>query len=266
MINRIPREVLWKDKEMEELLSIPLFKALHEVFFTFVEENVIYPGFEVIILNEVGYQVTWLCYESRFGMEPDMEQFEREVYAHVGLSDQAEAVISLVLAVVKLVNNPPLKISKRTRSELSKKNKYSWCRRFVDSFVRRVIEDGYVFSEQFLPAQEYHTILQKEEHFSEVCMCAEPLVEEQDDIRRFTLDDIVDYAKENLTIEIAYHIQLMLHTLMQNDSTKEEREKVSSIPAYIRNRDKVIPNVDTVEIDKIEQFNAVLGKGAKIKR
>ena len=97
-------------------------------------------------------------------------------------------------------------------------------------------------------------------------MCAKPFEEKQDNIRRFTLDEIVEYAKENLTIETACHIQLMLHTLMQNDSTKEEREKVSSIPAYIRNRDKVIPNVDTVEIDKIEQFNAVLGKGAKIKR
>ena len=32
------------------------------------------------------------------------------------------------------------------------------------------------------------------------------------------------------------YVQLMLHTLMQNDSTKEEREKVNSIQAHIRKR------------------------------
>ena len=60
MTQKIPREVLWIDKEIKELMNIPLFKALHEVFIIFEEQNMLYPGFEVIILNEVGYQVT-LC-------------------------------------------------------------------------------------------------------------------------------------------------------------------------------------------------------------
>lgn len=87
-------------------------------------------------------------------------------------------------------------------------------------------------------------------------MCAEPNEEEQDNIRRFTLDEIVEYAKENLTIETACHIQLMLHTLMQNDSTMEERKKVSSISAYIRNRDRPAPtHIDhQTFIPKVEHF------------
>lgn len=87
-------------------------------------------------------------------------------------------------------------------------------------------------------------------------MCAKPFEEEQDNIRRFTLDEIVEYAKENLTIETAFHIQLMLHTLMQNDSTMEERKKVSSIPAYIRNRDRPAPpHIEhQTLIPKVEHF------------
>lgn len=239
MLNRIPREVLWIDKTMEELMDMPLFKALHEVFIIFVEQQVIYPGFEVIILNEVGYQVTWLCYESRFGMEPDMDQFEREVYAHVGVGmmDHAEAVISLVRTVVKLVNNPPLNISRQTKNQLAQMNRNSWCRRYVDSFVRRVTKDGYVFSEQFLPAQSDYIPPKKEEPCDEVFMCAEASMEEQQDgVRRFTLDEIVEYTKENVSLEESRIIQLLLFNLLVNDGTREERTKVSSITAYILNR------------------------------
>lgn len=237
MTQKIPREVLWIDKEIKELMNIPLFKALHEVFIIFEEQNMLYPGFEVIILNEVGYQVTWLCYESRYGMEPDMEQFEREVYAHVGIMDHAEAVISLVLAVVKLVNNPPLNISERTKRQLVQMNKNGWCRRLVDSFVRRVKRDEFVFSEVFLPAQEDYIMPKMEEPYREASVCNETSTEEQQDgVRRFTLDEIVEYAKENSSLEESRVIQLMLFNLLVNDGTKEERTKVSSITTYILKR------------------------------
>ena len=234
---RIPRDMLWRNREtIEELLDEPLFKVLHEAFFYFEKEPMLFPMDEVAILNEVGYQVTWLCYESRLGFEPDMEQLTREVFAHTGLKDHAMTVISLVQAAVKLVNFPPLNISKRTKHELSKLNKESWCKRYVDQLVKRVIDDGEVFSEQFLPYADTIEIQYIEDDMNDFAMCAEPFEEEQDNIRRFTLDEIVEYAQQNLTIEIAYHIQLMLHTLMQNDSTKEEREKVSSIPTFILKR------------------------------
>lgn len=240
MVYRIPREILWKDREtMDELLQIPLFNALHEVFFYLEKEPMLFPMDELAILNEVGYQVTWLRYESRLGLNPNMEQFTREVFAHTGLKDHAMTVVSLVYAAVELVNFPPLEVSKKAKRELRKMHVDSWCRRYIDSFIRRVIKEGLFFEEQFMPNQDLLDAFLKAIHVEEeqeMQMCAEPFEEEQDNIRRFTLDEIVDYAQQNLTIEIAYHIQLMLHMLMQNDSTKEEREKVSSIPTYIRNR------------------------------
>lgn len=263
MINRIPREVLWKDKTMEELLDIPLFNLLHEAFLYFDAQPMMFPLDELAVLNHVGYHVTWLCYESRFGLEPDMDQFEREVYANAGLSDHAKTIISLVLAVVKLVNFPPLNISKRTKSLLAQMNKNSWCRRFVDSFVKRVMKDGYVFSEQFLPAKRNFTMLWEVEEEKEPChegyMCAEALMEEQDNVRRFTMDEIVTYAKENLSLDKSVYIQAMLYSLLSKDGTHEEREIVNSIPAYILNRDKPSPAHVTIKKAEIEKINEITG-------
>lgn len=238
MANRIPREVLWKDKTMEELLDISLFNVLHDAFIYFDAEPLIFPLDELAILNHVGYHVTWLCFESRSGMEPDMEQFEREVYANAGLSDHAKTVISLVLAVIKLVNFPPLNISKRTKRELAQMNKNSWCRRFVDTFVKQVIKEGLVFNEQFLPAQRDY-IVPKEEKIvcSEDRIDIKQLKEEHiDNVRRFTMDEIVEYTKENLSLDKSVYIQNMLYVLLSKDGTPEEREMVNSIPTYIRNR------------------------------
>lgn len=237
MTKKIPREVLWKDKTMEELLDIPLFNVLHEAFLYFDAQPMMFPLDELAVLNHVGYHVTWLCYKSRFGMEPDMDQFEREVYANAGLSDHAKTIISLVQAVVKLVDFPPLNISKRTMHLLAQMNKNSRGSRFIDSFVRRVKKDGYVFSEQFLPAQSDYIPPKKEEPCDEVFMCADASMEEQQDgVRRFTLDEIVEYTKENVSLEESRIIQLMLFNLLMNDGTREERTKVSSITAYILNR------------------------------
>ena len=241
MIPLKTKELLWKErKTLDEIIQEPLFKALHEAFLYLEKEPMLFPMNELAILNEVGFEVTWLCHESRFGLEPDMNQFIRSVYAHTGLKDHAMTVISMVHAVVMLVDFPPLDISKHTKKELLMLHKDSWCRRYIDAFIKRKTQDVVFFEERFKPYCDVIDIPEPPEDETEKlegCCCAEPEVEEEDQhIRRFTLDEIVKYAKENLTIEIAYHIQLMLHTLMQNDSTKEEREKVSSIPAFIRNR------------------------------
>lgn len=241
MVLNIPRDVLWKDKTLDELLDDPLFKVLHEAFLYFDKEPMMFPLDELSVLNHVGYHVTWLCFESRFGMEPDMDQFEREVYANAGLSDHAKTIISLVQAVVKLVNFPPLNISKRTKNLLSHMNKDCWCRQYIDSFVRRVLRDGSVFSEQFLPAQRDYTIPkeveEEKELCSESCICAEPSMEVlSDGVRRFTMEEIVTYAKENLSLDKSVYIQAMLYSLLRKDGTQEEREMVNSITTYILNR------------------------------
>lgn len=246
MKQKIPREVLWKDRtSLEDMMEEPLFKVLHEVFLYFEKEPMLFPMDELEILNEVGYQVTWLCYESRFGLEPDMDQFFREVFAHTGLIDHAMTVISLVHAVVTLVNFPPLELSKKTKCELSKMNKDSWCRRFIDTFVKRVIREGFFFNEQFLPYQrDYMIPIEKndEKDQNDCFMCAEPIMSEQtDNRRRFTLDEIVKYAQDNLSLDKSVHIQNMLYNLLVVDGTREELKKVASITSYIINRDKPAP-------------------------
>lgn len=264
----IPREVLWKERiSLDDIMEGPIFKVLHEAFFYFEKEPMLFPMDELAILNEVGYQVTWLCHESRYGLDPDMEQFTREVFAHTGLKDHAMTVISLVYAVVRLVNFPPLDISKYTMRELSKLHKESWCRRYVDTLVRRVLKDGFLFEEKFLPYQSDFAPefpMAKEEVLNEVndCYgCAEPAFEEQrDNTRRFTLDQIVSYAEKNLSLDKSVHIQNLLFNLLVADGTREELEKVASIPTNIIKRDKpdsthkeiVLQKHVVTEIHKVE--------------
>ena len=247
---KLPRDVLWKERmSLDVIMEEPLFKVLHEAFFYFEKEPMLFPMDEVAILNEVGYQVTWLCHESLYGLDPDMEQFTREVFAHTGLKDHAMTVISLVYAAVKLVNFPPLNISKCTMRELSKLHKESWCRRYVDTLVKRVLNDGYLFEEKFQPYQlDYaHKIsMAKDEVLNEVnecCMCAEPSFDEEQrgTTRRFTLDQIVNYAETNMTLDKSVFIQNMLFNLLVVDGTREELEKVASIPTNILKRDKSAP-------------------------
>jgi len=242
---------------LDDMIEEPIFNVLHEAFFYMEKEPMLFPMDELAILNEVGYQVTWLCHESRYGFDPDMEQFTREVFAHTGLKDHAMTVISLVYAVVRLVNFPPLDISKYTMRELSKLHKESWCRRYVDTLVRRVLKDGYLFEEKFLPYQSDFAPefpMAKEEVLNEVndCYrCAEPAFEEQwDNTRRFTLDQIVSYAEKNLSLDKSVHIQNLLFNLLVADGTREELEKVASIPTNIIKRDKPDPTHKEIVLQK----------------
>ena len=253
MNTKIPREVLWEDKKtMDELMDNPLFNVLHEAFLYFEKEPMLFPMDELAILNEVGYQVTWLCYHSRFGLEPNIDQFTREVYAHTGLVDHAMTVVSLVNAVIALVNFPPLNLSKQTKQELSKLNKESWCRRYVDSFVKRVLKEGLIFDNQFSPnIKDYQIPIAKEEEPA-VFMCAEPSFDEhpEEKCRSFTLDEIILYAQENLSLDKSVHIQNMLFNLLVEDGTREELKKVSSITSFIKNRDKPAPTHHEIVLQK----------------
>ena len=254
MNTKIPREVLWEDKmTMDELINDQLFYVLHEAFLYFEKEPMLFPMDELAILNEVGYQVTWLCYHSRFGLEPNIDQFTRQVFAHTGLVDHAMTVVSLVNAVVTLVNFPPLNISSRTKRELSKLNKESWCRRYVDTFVKRVLKDGYFFDNQFLPYKmDYQIPIVKEEEEPAVLMCAEPSFDElpEEKCRTFTLDEIIFYAQENLSLDKSIHIQNMLYNLLVEDGTREELKKVSSITSFIKNRDKPTSTHNEIVLQK----------------
>lgn len=70
-------------------------------------------------------------------------------------------------------------------------------------------------------------------------------------VRRFTMDDIVNYAKENLSLDKSVYIQNMLYLFLSKDGTPEERDKVNSITTYILNRDKPAAARNEPHFDKV---------------
>lgn len=70
-------------------------------------------------------------------------------------------------------------------------------------------------------------------------------------VRRFTMDDIVNYAKENLSLDKSVYIQNMLYVFLSKDGTPEERDKVNSITTYILNRDKPAAARNEPHFDKV---------------
>lgn len=248
-IQYLSRQALWKERTMSEMTDSKLFACLHEAFMVMDREPMLFPMSEEEILNEVGFEVTWLCALSRFGMDPDMDCFKRQVFANTGQHEHAMAVFSLVYAVVKIVSFPPLEIGVWAKDELRRLNKDSKWGRYMESFVRRINKTGEIFDERFEIYQptEYLKVTSKEiEEKPEVLVCAEdeaPREESQRTYQRsFTLDDIVDYAKAYLTVDASLPIQNLLYALLCKDGTEEERQKVMSIPAGIINRDKPIPS------------------------
>ena len=266
MKSRMVRGGLWLDMRLEELMEFKLFKRLDELYKELVKRPALFRVEEDYVLNETGRAVTWLVYESRFGMEPDMEKLEREIYARMGSKEDALTVMSLVYAAVNIVNQPPLDISKRTKNELSKMIKEDGYNIRTRQFVKNVNREGEYYNESFLPYNEPTDELVAEEPSATMYQeeyDEEPVKEEKKG-RVFTLDEIVEYAKENNSLEESRIIQLMLFNLLVEDGTKEERTKVSSITAYILNRDKpapqhvehqtVIPKVEHYydKVDKVE--------------
>lgn len=278
MKSRMVRGGLWLDMRLEELMEFKLFKRLDELYKELVKRPALFRVEEDYVLNETGRAVTWLVYESRFGMEPDMEKLEREIYARMGSKEDALTVMSLVYAAVNIVNQPPLDISKRTKNELSKMIKEDGYNIRTRQFVKNVNREGEYYNESFLPYNEPTDELVAEEPSATMYQeeyDEEPVKEEKKD-RVFTLDEIVEYAKENYSLEESRIIQLMLFNLLVEDGTKEERTKVSSITAYILNRDKpapqhvehqtVIPKVEHYydKVDKVENKFPPMGDPNKL--
>lgn len=278
MISRMVRGGLWLDMRLEELMEFKLFKRLDELYKELVKRPALFRVEEDYVLNETGRAVTWLVYESRFGMEPDMEKLEREIYARMGSKEDALTVMSLVYAAVNIVNQPPLDISKRTKNELSKMIKEDGYNIRTRQFVKNVNREGEYYNESFLPYNEPTDELVAEEPSATMYQeeyDEEPVKEEKKG-RVFTLDEIVEYAKENNSLEESRIIQLMLFNLLVEDGTKEERTKVSSITAYILNRDKpapqhvehqtVIPKVEHYydKVDKVENKFPPMGDPNKL--
>lgn len=278
MKSRMVRGGLWLDMRLEELMEFKLFKRLDELYKELVKRPALFRVEEDYVLNETGRAVTWLVYESRFGMEPDMEKLEREIYARMGSKEDALTVMSLVYAAVNIVNQPPLDISKRTKNELSKMIKEDGYNIRTRQFVKNVNREGEYYNESFLPYNEPTDELVAEEPSATMYQeeyDEEPVKEEKKG-RVFTLDEIVEYAKENNSLEESRIIQLMLFNLLVEDGTKEERTKVSSITAYILNRDKpapqhvehqtVIPKVEHYydKVDKVENKFPPVGDPNKL--
>ena len=65
------------------------------------------------------------------------------------------------------------------------------------------------------------------------------------------MDDIVNYAKENLSLDKSVYIQNMLYLFLSKDGTPEERDKVNSITTYILNRDKPAAARNEPHFDKV---------------
>lgn len=252
MKEKLPREFYWKDFAMDNLLQSPLFMELHKVFKQLAREPMLFVMDEEKILNEVGYEVTWLCFQDKSKVKENTEQFVRQVYANTGVKEHAEAVMSLVFGIVKVHDWTAYDIGKHMENELKRLNSESWCGHYVIDFIGRMDREGRIFDEIFVPYQERYEEY-PDSYYEEIVngsnkqssRAAEPISEYNNKARTFTLEAIVDYAKERMTLEISQPLQLMLYTLLANDGTKEEIELVNSITPHILQRNPVSFNHPT---------------------
>ena len=65
-----------------------------------------------------------------------------------------------------------------------------------------------------------------------------------------TFYQIVNYAEKNLSLDKSVHIQNLLFNLLVADGTREELEKVASIPTNIIKRDKPDPTHNEIVLQK----------------
>ena len=214
---------------MHELQKEALFVELHRVYQQIETLPMLFQMDELMVMNEVGYRVTWLRYHSGREDGVDMDRYVREVYADMGLEDSAEVVFSLVYAVVSIVNRPPLDIEPEAIERLRQLNEESCCSRIVDNFISAISRSGKQFGTRFDPPKEID---------EEMSRTTPPHTKSRSHTksRAFTLDEIVSFAKENLTLDASVAIQTMLYSLLAEDGTKEERAKVASIPKGIQDR------------------------------
>ncbi len=245
------RSELWEDKKtLDMILDRRIFKELHAVFLDMMMPSSLFQMSELAIMNEVGYEVAWLCYHSGYGDDVDMKQFVKGLHANTIDKKYADIVISLVHAVVRVVNFPPLNVSRHTKQRLKSLNMKSWCGSVINGFIEKMDKEGHIFEESFKPHMALPVAVAKTEAHDERAVyeaaASAAYVVTKERGRTFTLDEIVWYAKNNLTVETALPIQAMLYSLMVDDSTKEEREKVFSIITYIK-QNSLCNNFNTFE-------------------
>ncbi len=248
-----PREFYWKDLELNELFGSNLFSELHKVFKQMAKVPMLFAMDEKAILNEVGYEVTWLTFQYERNDAEVVEQFVRQVYANTGIKEHAEAVMSLVFGVVKVLRWVSSDIGSWKERELKRINNECWCGRYVTDFIRRMDKEGRSFDDIFVPYQErYEEIPPPWETEEDACingkevtgeargaamMAAEPTPVYWRE-RSFTFNEIVAYIEEKVSKETAPYFQLMLHNLLVEDGTKEEREIVNTITDHIMERER----------------------------
>lgn len=248
-----PREFYWKDLELDELFGSNLFSELHKVFKQMAKVPMLFAMDEKAILNEVGYEVTWLSFQHERNDAEVVEQFVRQVYANTGIKEHAEAVMSLVFGVVKVLSWAPFDIGSRKERELKRINSECWCAGYVTDFIRRMDKEGRKFDEMFIPDKERYEdippIWEKEEN---VRIYGEDVVRESpvaalkaaEDIpvygrgRTFTFNEIVTYIEEKVSMEQAQVFQHMLFNLLVEDGTREELKTVIAITDHIMERER----------------------------
>lgn len=251
---------------MNELLKDEMFAELHRVYQQIEVLPKMYPMDELKVLNEVDYQVTWLCRHSGRGETPDMERFVREVYADMGLKDSAEVVFSLTYAVVSIVNQPPLGIDEVVVERLHQLNGESRCGRLIDNFIIGIQRSGKTFSYHSKDASSHHH--NRSKAYGDEKGPVEMLLSEgfpdygisQENPRVFTLDTIVDYAQKNLSLDASLTIQNMLYRLLSEDGTEEERKKVDSITSAILKR-----SAQTNVVGQMVGTQTILGNAEDLK-
>ena len=185
------------------------------------------------------------------GEKDIIDQFVREVYARMGIREHAEAVMSLVHAVVAVQKFSSLHVGQSVERALKKLNGESWCGQLTERFIRRINREGVFFDDVFVPhlsAAEFdieddESGLVAREAPAMPMMVAEAPAEYNH--RTFTFDEIVKYIEENASMEQAPPFQIMLYNLLVDDGTREELKTVNAILVHIRERERnsiVMPN------------------------
>ncbi len=250
------REELWRDRHsMEELLESKLFQALHELYASIIMINPpLFPINELTLMNEVGYSVAWLQYQSTRSKQVDVEQMLRNAYVTMGVKHYVEIVVCFTWAAVKLVEYPLVYISKNAEKELKRMVGQCWCGTYAIAFVKKLCREGVYFTDSFEEGVTWETIepraacdISGEE--VRALMAAEDEVQYtpgQD--RTFTLAQIVEEAKASFPLTHSYALVFMLQRMMQHDSTAEERSLVDGIIDGIIQRDMGKPHADQIII------------------
>lgn len=249
------RPYIWnKIDTEEELLQYDIFRDLHKLFLQLEAEPITYPMDELKIMNEVGFGVEWIRFSDAVFCNALLDQLEREVYADTGLKEHAEAALALMFATMAIADKRTLDVSPFILRELQTLVKDSWCYKIVNKYVsnakRRVKHPAFPFS---LSQEAAKAVTQITENLKNTITqgiektlttyqvdeerlttyCAEEVYEEKKP-RNFSLDEIINYAVENLNLDTSAIIQNMLYNLMVEDGTKEERLKVASITKGIK--------------------------------